>query len=102
MYLDRGDVHLMIQRADGPGRRFRSAPLQHPCGRGINFQLEVPDVAAVNERVAALGYELVVELEERWYRTGQVEAGQRQLVVADPDGYLWRPFERLGERRPGA
>jgi hypothetical protein len=85
----------MLQRADGPGRRFRTAPLRHPHGRGVNFQLEVDDVDALHARVTALGYELVVPLEERWYRAGEVERGQRQLVVSDPDGYLWRPFQTL-------
>ena len=29
---------------------------------------------------------------------GPTEAGNRQFVVADPDGYLWRPFRDLGVR----
>jgi catechol 2,3-dioxygenase-like lactoylglutathione lyase family enzyme len=98
VYLDRGGVHLMLQQAAGPGRRFRTAPLDRPHGRGVNFQLEVTAVAALRDRAAALGCELVVDLEDRWYRAGDDEVGQRQLVVADPDGYLWRPFEALGRR----
>jgi hypothetical protein len=27
-----------------------------------------------------------------------MEVGNRQFVLADPDGYLWRPFCDLGER----
>jgi hypothetical protein len=84
--------------SNGPGRRFRTAALDRPYGRGANFQLEVTDIAAVRDRVASLGYELLVDLEDRWYRTGHVESGQRQLVVSDPDGYLWRPFQHLGQR----
>ena len=49
-------------------------------------------------------------IEERWYRVdvaesggrwqvkGPTEAGNRQFVLADPDGYLWRPFRDLGMR----
>jgi catechol 2,3-dioxygenase-like lactoylglutathione lyase family enzyme len=104
VYLEREGAHLMIERAAGPGRRFRTAPLDPPHGRGVNFQLEVPDVASVRDRIATLGYELLVDVEERWYRTGPVESGLRQLVVSDPDGYLWRPFQHLGRRpvEPGA
>ena len=98
VYLARDDAHLMIEQAAGPGRRFRTAALDRPHGRGVNFQLEVADIAAVRDRVASLGYELLVDLEDRWYRTGQAESGQRQLVVSDPDGYLWRPFQHLGQR----
>ena len=37
-YLERNGVELMIQEAAGPGRRFRTAPLEPPRGRGVNFQ----------------------------------------------------------------
>ena len=89
-------ARLMLQRADGPGRRFRTAPLEQPFGRGINLQLEVADVDDVHRRVVAAGHPIVVELEERWYRVGAAEVGHRQFVVADPDGYLLRPFTPLG------
>ena len=36
--------------------------------------------------------------EERWYRQGEAERGDRQFVVEDPDGYLLRFFSDLGER----
>jgi catechol 2,3-dioxygenase-like lactoylglutathione lyase family enzyme len=98
VYLEREGAHLMLQRAAGPGRRFRTATLERPHGRGINFQVDVTDIAAVYAQVVKRGDELVVDLEDRWYRTGQVEVGQRQLVVSDPDGYLWRPFQPLGQR----
>ena len=109
-YLAHEDAALMVQDAFGPGRRFRTAPLEAPFGRGSNFQLAVADVDAVHERVRAAGRDLVVAMEERWYRvdvtspggrwveTGPVEAGNRQFVVADPDGYLWRPYQDLGVR----
>ena len=109
-YLERDGVELMIQEAAGPGRRFRTAPLELPCGRGVNFQLRVDDVDAVHERAVAAGVDIVVPMEERWYRVdvaerggrwrdkGPTEAGNRQFVLSDPDGYLWRPFRDLGMR----
>jgi catechol 2,3-dioxygenase-like lactoylglutathione lyase family enzyme len=109
-YLERDGVELMIQEAAGPGRRFRTAPLEPPCGRGVNFQLRVDDIEAVYGRAVEAGIEIVVPMEERWYRvdvaerggrwqtTGPTAAGNRQFVLADPDGYLWRPFRDLGVR----
>ena len=109
-YLERDGVELMIQDAAGPGRRFRTAPLELPCGRGVNFQLRVEDVDAVHARAVEAGVNIVVPIEERWYRVdvaesggrwqvkGPTEAGNRQFVLADPDGYLWRPFRDLGMR----
>jgi catechol 2,3-dioxygenase-like lactoylglutathione lyase family enzyme len=109
-YLERDGVELMLQEAAGPGRRFRTAPLEHPNGRGVNFQLRVEDVDAVHARALAAGVDIVMPIEERWYRVdvaepggrwpvkGPSEAGNRQFVLADPDGYLWRPFRDLGVR----
>jgi hypothetical protein len=74
----------------------------------VNFQLRVDDVDAVHDRATAAGAEIVVAMEERWYRVdvaepggrwpfaGATEAGNRQFVLADADGYLWRPFVDLG------
>src|SRR5664279_661903 len=45
-YLERDGVELMIQEAEGPGRRFRTASLEPPYGRGVNIQLRVDDVDA--------------------------------------------------------
>ena len=113
MYLERSGVELMIQEAAGPGRRFRTAPLEAPCGRGVNLQLRVEDVDAVHMRAVGACADIVIPMEERWYRvdvaerggrwrvTGPSEAGNRQFVVADPDGYVWRPFRDLGVRATG-
>ena len=109
-YLERDGVELMIQEAVGPGRRFRTASLERPFGRGVNFQLRVEDVDGVHARAVEAGVEILVPIEERWYGVdvaerggrwqveGPTEAGNRQFVLADPDGYLWRPFRDLGMR----
>jgi catechol 2,3-dioxygenase-like lactoylglutathione lyase family enzyme len=98
VYLAHDRAEIMLEEAAGPGRRFRTAPLARPFGRGVNFQLEVADVDAVYERVVAAGHVPVVPLEDQWYGTDGAEAGNRQFVVTDPDGYLWRPFRDLGTR----
>ncbi len=97
-YLRIDGAPLMLQEAAGPGRRFRTATLEHPYGRGVNLQIEVGDVDAVHERIRAAGIDPVIPLEERWYRQGEGEAGNRQFVVANPDGYLLRCFSDLGRR----
>ena len=97
-YLTRGPVHLMLEEADGPGRRFWTVPLEYPFGRGINLQIEVPDVDRLNVQAIAAGATILVPLEERWYRHDEEEAGNRQFVVVDPDGFLLRFFTDLGRR----
>lgn len=100
-YLVRTGAALMLEEAAGPGRRFRTASLETPFGRGMNFQLEVEDVDTIHARLVAHGHEPVIALEDRWYDVGSdapMQAGNRQFVVADPDGYLWRPFQDIGTR----
>jgi catechol 2,3-dioxygenase-like lactoylglutathione lyase family enzyme len=98
VYLDLDGVHLMLEEADGPGRRFSTAPLERPYGRGMNLQIAVRDVDALYARVEAAGCDVPIPMEERWYRADDVMSGNRQFVVADPDGYLLRFFSDLGER----
>lgn len=92
-------VHLMLEEAAGPGRRFRTAPLEHPYGRGVNFMIEVAEVDRLHSRVQAAGCAIVIPLEQRWYRQDEIDNGHRQFVVADPDGYLLRFSTSLGQRR---
>jgi catechol 2,3-dioxygenase-like lactoylglutathione lyase family enzyme len=97
-YLTLDDAHLMLEEAAGPGRRIRTAPLEPPFGRGVNFQIRVADAAALYARALAAGLAPLIPLEERWYRQDEREIGLRQFVLADPDGYLLRFFTGLGRR----
>jgi catechol 2,3-dioxygenase-like lactoylglutathione lyase family enzyme len=96
--LELEGAHLMLEEASGPGRRFRTAPLERPYGRGVNLQIRVSDVVALYDRATRAGVSPIVPLEERWYRQGDVERGNRQFVAADPDGYLLRFFSDLGAK----
>jgi hypothetical protein len=58
----------------------------------------VPSVDEILTRLAAADVALILPLEEKWYRRDDHEVGNRQFVVADPDGYLLRLFEDLGRR----
>ena len=78
-YLVLDSVHLMLEEAAGPGRRFRTAPLEHPYGRGANFMIKVADASALCARVEAAGFVPYLPLEDRWYRQDQVENGNRQF-----------------------
>lgn len=97
-YLVREAAHLMLEELAGPGRRFHTAPMEAPFGRGMNLQIAVSDVDALYARVQASGLRVHIPLEERWHRQGDRDAGLRQFVVADPDGYLLRFVGSLGHR----
>jgi catechol 2,3-dioxygenase-like lactoylglutathione lyase family enzyme len=101
-YLIREKAHLMLEEAAGPGRRFRTAPLDYPLGRGINLQIAVTNVDELYARVEHSGLSIHIPLEERWYRHELSEVGNRQFVVIDPDGYLLRFVRVLGRRKTPA
>jgi catechol 2,3-dioxygenase-like lactoylglutathione lyase family enzyme len=100
-YLIREQAHLMLEEAAGPGRRFRTAPLEQPFGRGINLQIAVAGADDLYRAVQSAKLSIIIPLEERWYRQGIVARGNRQFVVADLDGYLLRFAQDLGERGAG-
>lgn len=109
-YLALGSAELMLQESEGPGRRFRTAQLERPFGRGVNFQIAVPDVDHIYAAVRNAKLVTLIDIEERWYDVDVVESagrwvsqcptqtGNRQFVVADPDGYLLRFYTHLGSR----
>ncbi|CAM3035781.1 MULTISPECIES: VOC family protein [Dermacoccus] len=80
-YLALGDAHLMLDQAD-IGRTWRTAPFDPPLGRGINFQISVPDVADQLKQLREANWPLFMEPEDKWYRIGpNEEAGVRQFLT---------------------
>lgn len=95
-WLERDGAALMLDQL-GVGRDFAPPPA-HTFGRGVNLQIEIPDAETLAARLTAAGHALHLPLEDRWYRRDDHEVGNRQFVVADPDGYLLRFFSDLGRR----
>ena len=95
-YLRAGTAHLMLEQV-GVGRNWIPGDLERPLGRGINFQIMLPNIAALLQRLAAAEWPLFMPAETKWYETGQTRAGVAQFLVQDPDGYLVRFSSRVGD-----
>ena len=95
-YLVRERAQVMLEQLSGES--WSVGELTKPFGKGTNLQIATFSIAPLLERLAAANWPLFVQPAERWYRTGSVESGQRQFLVQDPDGYLLRFAEGLGER----
>lgn len=98
-YLTRGSgVDLMLEQVNPEDRLYPRAAFEHPYGRGMNLSIEVEDANAVHRAVLAAGHQVRHPVTERWYARADDEVGERELTVADPDGYLLRPTQNLGTR----
>ena len=96
-YIVLGSAHLMLEQA-GVGRNWVTGPLDRPLGRGVNFQITVPDSAALAAAFGTAGVELFMQPETKWYAVGDEEAGVHQFLAQDPDGYLIRFQSSIGRR----
>ena len=95
-YLVRDRAHVMLEQHGG--RSFHDAPMEPPYGRGMHLQIEVSEVVSLWEAVQASGAPIVLPIEDHWYRHDNHDVGHRQFVTQDPDGYVLRFFESLGQR----
>lgn len=50
------------------------------------------------ERIKKANISLYRDIDELWYDTGSALAGQLEFLVQDPDGYLLRFTQYLGEK----
>jgi len=97
-YLERDGAELMLEQPVGKDRLWPRAELAYPFGRGINFQIQVADAERLHAAILAAGIAVYLPLEERWYRRENDEI-VKQFAIQDPDGYLLRFSQVIGERR---
>ncbi len=97
-FLTLGSAQIMIDQID-KGRTWKTGELEYPLGRGINLQIETDSIEPILDNLRTEKIELFMNVEEKWYRQDNVELGNKQFLVKDPDGYLLRFTENLGSRK---
>lgn len=96
-FLSLREIQFMLQEITN-NDKWELAPLTYPFGNGINFQLEVENVDKIYNDLKENNYNIAFEIEENWYRQDNKLLGNREFLVQDPDGYLLRFSEDLGEK----
>ena len=94
---DRPENKFMLQEISD-NDKWNIMELTYPFGNGINFQLEVNNVNEIYKNLKDNNYKITFEIEENWYRQGNRLLGNKEFLIQDPDGYLLRFFEDLGEK----
>src|SRR5438105_557212 len=102
--LERQGSRIMLDEIRGDSenntkRVWISGSLKVPFGRGINLQIETNKVDKLYDSVQKAGANIFLPIEEKWYRANDVEIGNRQFIALDPDGYMLRFSQNLGERK---
>lgn len=100
VYLDLSGAQLMLEQDHDS--QWVTGELTFPRGRGMNLQIEVPDVSTVHTRMAGIGVRAFREITENWYRTDSGLEGALECLVQDPDGYLIRLIQILEGPPPRA
>ena len=86
-FLSLYENQIMFEQVNG---HWSVGELEHPYGRGINFEMAVPDAEALYQRVLDMGIQPFRQLNENRYRNGEEIIVQHEFLVQDPDGYLLR------------
>ena len=97
VFISLGKIQFMLQEISD-NDKWNIMELTYPFGDGINFQLEVNNVNEIYKNLKDNNYKITFEIEENWYRQGNRLLGNKEFLIQDPDGYLLRFFEDLGEK----
>lgn len=87
---------LMIEEVNN---NWSTGKLKYPFGRGINFQIEVKNVQPLLDSLKKNNYPVFKDVKKTWYRQGKVMLGSKEFLVQDPDGYLLRFAQDLGQKQ---
>lgn len=72
-YLDLNGAQIMLEQRDKRDTSWETGLFELPLGRGINFQIEVPEADSIISRLGVAGVKLFMNLEEKWYTAGKVD-----------------------------
>jgi len=96
-FISLNEIQFMLQELT-QNDKWNLSPLVYPFGNGINFQLEVSNLDEIYNNLKNSNYKITFDIEENWYRQDNKLLGCREFLIQDPDGYLLRFSEDLGEK----
>lgn len=97
VFISYQGTQFMLQELE-ENEKWSIGELKHPYGNGVNFQIEVSNVEKIQDALKTSGYKIAFDIEENWYRQDNKLLGNKEFLIQDPDGYLLRFSEDLGEK----
>ena len=98
VFLQLDKTQIMIQELNLENNKWETGKLEYPLGRGINFQIEVSNIDDIYINLKNAKYKIFVPMEENWYRQDDKLLGNKEFLVLDPNGYVLRFSQDLGEK----
>lgn len=93
--LSLNECQIMIEEVNG---HWSTGELSYPYGRGINFQIIINDIDPLYDSLKKNEYPIKFDIQENWYRADTKLKGQKEFLIMEPDGYLLRFVQNLGEK----
>jgi catechol 2,3-dioxygenase-like lactoylglutathione lyase family enzyme len=95
-FLSFNGSQIMIEKTN---KTWKTGKLEHPFGRGMNFQIEVKDINPIVKSLKKNKHTLFRNPKDNWYRKANKLLGCRELLIQDPDGYLLRFSQDIGTKK---
>ncbi|MPQ44577.1 bleomycin resistance protein [Clostridium tarantellae] len=86
-FLSLGDIQIMIEEVND---YWNTGELTYPFGRGVNFQMEVPNVDLIKDSLIKNNIKLFRDITLSEYECNGVVIVQKEFLVQDLNGYLLR------------
>lgn len=86
-FLSYNSSQIMIEQIND---NWNVGKLEHPFGRGINFQIETNEIEEVSKRLKENNIEVYKDIFISKYEGNGTVYEEKELLVQDPDGYLLR------------
>ena len=96
-FISLDNIQFMLQELSN-NDKWDVSPLSYPFGNGINFQLEVENLDEIYNSFKNSNYKITFDIQENWYRQDDKMLENKEFLIQDPDGYLLRFSEDLGEK----
>lgn len=86
-FLSYQGSQLMIEQIND---NWNVGELEHPFGRGVNFQIETNEIEELSKRLKINNVKIYKDIFKSEYVANGEVFVEQELLVQDPDGYLLR------------
>lgn len=88
-----GECQIMLQQLTLPsvkGSWNVTDDMKYPLGRGINFQIILPDIMPIYNSLKQNNVPIFIDMLVSHYKENNIVYNVKEFLVQDPDGYLLR------------